>query len=379
MGNGLFPIIRENNYYITFTMIRQIILITFLSCLSLSTFSAKLTDEKPLTEIIKNLGAGINVSLFEHTWSNPQEIWKIDYLSKLKKIEAAHFKTVRFPVAFDMFLQPNSSNIAPEMLVKMQEIYDQCKALHLNLVFTYHYGKVNGYNAFSELERISWIWKQVQKQFAGQGYDNLFFELYNEPTIDAELWRTTAETLIHNLRYEDRDRIYIIGGTNYNSIDELKNLGRISDSRTLYTFHFYEPFIFTHQGADWEAEKTYITGIPYPYKESNMPVLPKKAKGTDVEENYNKYKTEGTEKYLSDKITSILHWCNLNNMILVCTETGVIGTVKKADRERYLKDITHILNSNGIAAMLWDYDQKFSVTKPNGKPVKVVKKWIKHN
>ncbi|MGL1255177.1 hypothetical protein ACSTLX_26070, partial [Vibrio parahaemolyticus] len=69
---------------------------------------------------------------------------------------------------------------------------------------------------------------------------------------------------------------------NYNSIDELKNLGRISDSRTLYTFHFYEPFIFTHQGADWEAEKTYITGIPYPYKESNMPVLPKKAKGTDV-------------------------------------------------------------------------------------------------
>ncbi|MBN8835805.1 MAG: cellulase family glycosylhydrolase [Sphingobacteriia bacterium] len=360
-------------------MIRQIILITFICTLSLSTFSAKLTGSQPLTELVKQLGAGINISLFEHNWSTPQQIWQEDYLTKLKKIKKAHFKTVRFPIAFDMFLQPNSTNLMPEILLKMQEIYTNCKALNLNLVFTYHYGKLTDYNSFSEQEKVSWIWKQVQRRFTGEGYETLFFELYNEPTINAGLWKSMAETLIRYLRYEDKDRVYIVGGTNYNNIEELRTLGRINDNRTLYTFHFYEPFIFTHQGAEWEADKTYITGIPYPYKQSTMPPLPKKARGTDVEENFNKYKTEGTQEYLSNKITSALHWCNLNNMILICTETGVIGNVRNADRERYLKDVTNILNSNGIAAMLWDYDQKFTVTKPNGKPIKPVRKWIKHS
>jgi endoglucanase len=358
-------------------MIRQIILITFLTAISVSTLSAKLTQEKSMEEIMKNFGAGINLSLYEHTWENSEKLLKEDYIEKLTDIAKAHFKTVRIPIAFELFLQPNSTNVSTEMLQRLKQIYTLCNQLNLNVIFTYHYGKLKYDNTFTETDKISWVWKQVQRLFTNIGYDNLFFELYNEPTIEAQAWKTIAKDLVNYLRYEDKKRIYIIGGVNYNSIDGLRALGKIQDEKTLYTFHFYEPFIFTHQGADWEADKTYITGLPFPYNEKRMPQLPKKAKGTDVEENYIKYPTEATTNYLEEKIKQLVNWCNQNGMLVLCTETGVINTVDNTYRNNYFKEITSILNRNGVPTMLWDYDQNFSILKSNGKPIKPVKRWIK--
>lgn len=82
--------------------------------------------------------------------------------------------------------------------------------------------------------------------------ENLFLELYNEPTTDMDIWKSTATTLVRELRKEDPERIFIIGGANYNGINELLNMGKLStdDGKIFYTLHFYEPYIFTHQGAD---------------------------------------------------------------------------------------------------------------------------------
>jgi hypothetical protein len=110
-----------------------------------------------------------------------------------------------------------------------------------------------------------------------------------------------------------------------------------------------------------------------------MPGMPDKAKGTVVEENYKKYYHEATITYLREKISETKKWCDNNNMPLVCTETGVINSVKQKYRNNYLEEVTTVLKENDIPTMIWDYDQTFSVSKSNGKPVKVIKKWIRKN
>ena len=40
----------------------------------------------------------------------------------------------------------------------------------------------------------------------------------------------------------------------------------------LYTFHFYEPYLFTHQGAPWMSDPVYrsLTSVPWPGTEGSL-------------------------------------------------------------------------------------------------------------
>jgi endoglucanase len=330
-----------------------------------------------ITAIKRDLGGGVTISLYEHYWDKSDDLLKDDINAKLENIAKSGFKTVRLPISFDIFLQPNSSNLQTGLLVKLKSIYHICAENKLNLIITYFYGKLDNTNINSEIDRISWMWKQIQRSFSGEGYANLFFELYNEPVIDNFHWKNFITTLVQYLRYEDANRIYIIGGTNYNSLDELKELGKLPDEKLFYTFHFYEPFIFTHQGAQWTDNKTYLTGLPYPYYKNKMPLLTPEAKGTSVEINYNKYPHEATTAYITERFRNIAEFCKKNNMPLICTETGVITLADKSSRKNYLTTVTGILSGMGIQTVLWDYDQKFSIKKDNDKILGYLKPWLK--
>ncbi|MCX6208212.1 MAG: cellulase family glycosylhydrolase [Bacteroidetes bacterium] len=326
----------------------------------------------------QNLGSGTNVSLLEHTWTLPEELLNTDLTPKLNQIAQQGFKTVRLPVAFDLFVYPNSSTLQPQLLTKLKEIYYVCYNLKLHLIITYHYGIFNDNSLYnSEINHVSWIWKQVQQEFKGHGYDYLFFELYNEPTMGAYRWKLTAEKLISYIRGEDVNRVYIVGGSDYNGLNALIEMGKLNDEKTIYCFHFYEPYIFTHQGADWTKDKTYMTGFPYPYKRRKMPPMSKEALGTSVEKDYNKYYYEGTRQYLNDRMNQIASFCEKNNMLVICTEAGVIDVADKDSRANYLKDITLSAYQYKIPVILWDYDQRFSIHTDSTKIFPSLNKWIK--
>ncbi len=355
-------------------VIRVLIWINFFLWVSLSTLSAKLQEDN-LGDIKKKLGVGINISLFEHYWTSSELLLKEDITQKLNNISKAGFKTVRLPIAFEFFLAPNSFNLQPQIISKLKEIYAECSSKNLNLIITFHYGKLNDSNIYSETERISWIWKQLQRQFKGQGYSSLFFELYNEPVMNGNLWKNTITEIIQNLRYEDNDRIYIIGATNYNSLDQLIEMGKLPDNKLFYTFHFYEPFIFTHQGADWTENKTFVRDLPYPYKKSKMP-LAVPEKGSSVEKDLSKYPHEATNEFIAERLKTVAAFCLKNNMPLICTETGVIKLADEKYRKRYLEDVIFDMHDLGIQPILWDYDDKFSIKKNDEEIEKYLHKWL---
>ena len=356
---------------------RVFILITF-SLLLLQFTSCTKKGFPTLPNIKRSLGGGTNLSWFEHTWSSPEDLLNTDLTPNLNQIAQQGFKTVRLPVAFDLFVYPHSSTLQPQLLTKLKEIYFACYNLKLHLIITYHYGILDENSLYNtEIDHVSWLWKQVQQTFKGHGYDYLFFELYNEPTMGAYRWKLTAEKLISYIRGEDPNRIYIIGGTNYNGLNDLIEMGKLNDEKLFYTFHFYEPYIFTHQGADWTKDKTYMKGFPYPYKRRKMPLMSKDAIGTSVEKDYNKYYYEGTRLYLSDRMNQVANFCAANKMQLVCTEAGVIDVADTDSRANYLKDVTLSAYQCKIPIILWDYDQRFSIHQDSNTIIPSLNKWLK--
>ena len=59
------------------------------------------------------------------------------------------------------------------------------------------------------------------------------------------------ECSIDRLRQIDPERLIIIGGNNYNAVDERQNIQVRDNTNLLHTFHFYLPMLVTHQRAPW--------------------------------------------------------------------------------------------------------------------------------
>jgi len=362
-------------YIKPFITLFGIILLTFST---LSTFAAKDTDS--LKKIVTEFGAGVNISHFEQYWKSPEEIYKTDINEKIKTIADKGFKTIRLPVSFDLFLQPNSNYIQNDLIKRLKDILILTYGLQIKLIITYHYGKLNENNCETgEVDRIVDMWKQIQFVFKGNAYKDLFFDLYNEPTLPADKWKIAISKMVADLRAEDSQRIYIVGGTDYNSENELLTFPKLDDKKLIYTFHYYEPFIFTHQGAEWTGNKTVLTGLPFPYKRRRMPKMPDSFKGTSSEQDYKKYSTEADDEYLRNRLRDIASYCAQNKMPLVCTEAGVIVNAENKYRKKYLKALTNSFEEFNIKAVLWEFDQRFALENDKVSVMSSIKKWIRRS
>jgi len=69
---------------------------------------------------------------------------------------------------------------------------------------------------------------------------------------------------IAQIRQTNPRRVIFVEPGGWGSIEELKNLVLPPDDNLIVLVHCYDPFLFTHQGADWTDGATPVTGIVFP-------------------------------------------------------------------------------------------------------------------
>jgi len=185
--------------------------------------------------------------------------------------------------------------------------------------------------------------------------------------MDPKIWKDAAYNIVTAIRKADTKRTLIVGASNFNSIYELSRFVRLADENIIYTFHFYEPFFFTHQGAAWVGDQVSTTGVPFPYNGENFPSLNPKAKNTWGETNYYQYKNDGNEQSIRDKLQIVKNWSNKYDVPIICGEYGVYNKYADLDsRCRYIKAMHKSLKALNIPGLMWEYNSDFSIF--NGKP-----------
>jgi endoglucanase len=105
--------------------------------------------------------------------------------------------------------------------------------------------------------------------------DKVALELLNEPTFDCEAvyagapprWPAMQAELLAAVRARAPELTVVLTGACWGQANALASLNPadFADDNVLWTFHSYEPFLFSHQGATWtSAPEKYVWNLPYP-------------------------------------------------------------------------------------------------------------------
>ncbi len=336
-------------------------LISLTFCLAVKDNSKPIKNREIVFKRAESLDNGVSISWLEQTWDkdvlNKNAIKATDF----KLLKKLGFKSIRLPVAFSYF--KTNTNSIQKALEHIDEVYKQCKLYGFKLIICYHSGNLADNNYLTETPGIIDLWVQLAKRYVNEDPNKLFFELYNEPPhMDPKVWNDAAYKIVTAIRKIDKSRTLIVGASNFNSIYELSRSVPMADDNIIYTFHFYEPFFFTHQGAEWIGDQVATTGVPFPYDEAGFPKLNLRAKNTWGETNYYQYSRDGNERSVKDKLQIVKNWSLKYGVPMLCGEYGVYNKYADLDsRCRYIKAVRQTLNALAIPGILWDYNSNFSI------------------
>lgn len=227
----------------------------FLSVLSIALLAAPATaaSEKDAHYYNNQLGRGVNMG---NGLDAPSEgAWgftiKEEYFPKIKE---AGFSSVRIPIRWSAHAAKDAPFVVDEkFMARVEEIVAQALEAKLVVVINaHHYDEIFSNPADHEA-RLAGIWKQIAERFQKHD-DRVYFELLNEPhdKLTDDRWNAMAASLIALVRKTNPVRPIIVGPGSWNSFRNLEKLKLPEGDRLLIaTFHYYEPFEFTHQGASW--------------------------------------------------------------------------------------------------------------------------------
>jgi aryl-phospho-beta-D-glucosidase BglC (GH1 family) len=214
------------------------------------------------------------------------------------------------------------------------------------------------------------LWRSLAEQFKNTDPEMVFFELMNEPEqTDGVRWQGIESTVADAIRSVDTAHTLIATGAHWSSLEDLLNLEPISDSNVIYTFHDYEPFAFTHQGATWAgSELNLLRHVPYPANDKNI------ADNLDQEPTLagrlfvEKYAMDHWDAERIERTLAFAEqWSRKHHAPVYCGEFGVHRPyVDPAARERWLRDTRIALEKHGIGWAMWDYQTNFGVVTKAG-------------
>jgi len=201
-------------------------------------------------------------------------------------------------------------------------------------------------------------------------------EIVNEPVFkgcEAE-WNALNARLASAIRKSAPEHTIMTSGPNWGGIDGLRKLQLLQDNNIVYSFHCYDPFAFTHQGATWAGPDVKpLRGVPYPSTpEAVAPLLADLAQFPGSSRFLEKYGKEGWGKAkLAARFKEGIEWGARNNVPLYCGEFGVLPTYAKAeDRANWFRDFGEVLADNRIGWSVWGWDEGFGLNRRyvDGKP-----------
>ncbi len=226
----------------------------------------------------------------------------------------------------------------------------------------------------SFVQEFSDFWRTLARHYSTWDRERVFFEILNEPELsDRYRWYGVQAKLAAAIREGAPQHTMIATGARWSNDDELVFLEPLRDTNVIYTFHFYEPTIFTHQGATWGSYFwRWVKGLHYPSSpESTAKVAAGVPDAVDRLAVVRYGQDHWDASRIDAEITQVAEWARQHGVPVVCNEFGVYRDYSEPqDREAWIHDVRTALERHGMGWTMWDYSGNFGVVvKKDGRSV----------
>jgi endoglucanase len=278
---------------------------------------------------------GVNVLGYDPFWKD----------GGTPRFQARHFAEIR-RAGFD-FVRVNlfafgrmdaSNRLDPRWLKKLDWVVAEARRAGLGVILDEHDFDACSNDVASCRTKLAAFWRQVAPRYR-KAPANVAFELLNEPhgKLDSATWNAIIPEILAIVRATNPARTVVVGPTSWNSFRELANLALPQQDRNiLVTFHYYDPFRFTHQGASWTDLKG-LSGVSWGSEEDRA--------------------------ILRADFEKVAAWARSNGRPVLLGEFGAYdrsGT-PEAMRVAYTTAAAREAERNGFAWAYWQFDGDFIV------------------
>jgi aryl-phospho-beta-D-glucosidase BglC (GH1 family) len=315
------------------------------------------------------LNRGINIGGYLSQCSHNKEHYQ-SFIGEedIRQIGEWGFDHIRLPIDYNV-LETEDGIAKPEGYGYVSNVVSWCQKHNLDVVLDIH--KAYGYdfnnaddegknNLFTNeglIQRFEKLWVNIAMEYGK--YSNVAFELLNEVVEEknADLWNKLIKRAVSVIREITKETPIIYGGIQWNSAGTLKYLEHPEGDNIIFTFHFYEPMVFTHQKAYWVENLNNEMEIVYP---DSM----EKYRAQSIALGYQggaisttKSETMGTG-FLREMIEEAVMAAKKAGVSLYCGEFGVIDQAPIESTLKWFEDVDQVFREYDIGCAVWTYKEK---------------------
>jgi endoglucanase len=215
------------------------------------------------------------------------------------------------------------------------------------------------------------------------GSDKVALELMNEPPVQPNAWQPMLEAAYAAARSQSANLLLVLEGGDEASAGALMAMRTAffaKDPAVLFSFHYYDPYQFTHQGASWNAAR-YLADVPYPARarslddsltatealiaQSDISEPQKSLAYQDAQAQLEDYRASGFDAAtIAHDFRQIARWARAENIPdnrMLLGEFGarqtalqLVGT-RAAERAQWFRDVRTAAETNGFGWAVWAY------------------------
>ncbi len=213
--------------------------------------------------------------------------------------------------------------------------------------------------------------------------DKVAIELMNEPPRRPDVWQPMLEAAYAATRRGSTNLLVVLEGGQEASAAALlavRTAVFAQDPAVLFSFHYYDPYQFTHQGASWNDAR-YLADVPYPalarsaaesleatagaIGETNLAEDQKSSAYRDAQNRLESYRRSGFDgNAIAKSFEQIANWARSQGVAPDRVLLGEFGAKKTnlqfsgsraAERAQWFHDVREQAEAHGFGWAVWAY------------------------